>query len=211
MWIKPGPAQLLKIATTLDKGLLFGIAFSFGSITMCSIFFVMAALGYKVLSDIFAYTGFILQIFGAAYLTYLGVRGLLKIYNGSNKSNLKTAAEAVNQKAGLLGSYTLGFLAALTSPFWIFYFIGILPSLVDLSGLNISNFIFGAFLVFASGVMVDIPFLTLVSQMQRAFTNSKVTKYINVFINFAFLVIAAFLLYSAFFGQNMSFDINDVL
>ncbi len=211
MWIKPGPAQLLKIATTLDKGLPYGISFSFGSILMCSIFFVVAGLGYKALSDIFSYTGFVLQILGAIYLIYLSTRGFKKIYRNETAPNLTKANNAIQKKSGFFGSFTLGFFMAMTSPFWIFYFIGILPSLIPLDGLDVNSFLLGASLVLLSGIMVDWPLLTLISQLKRAFLGGNTGKNINLFINISFLLIAIFLLYSAFFGQNMAFEINDVL
>ena len=211
MWIKPGPAQLLKIATALDKGLLAAIFISFGSIATCSLFFIFAALGYQALSDVFDYTGFFLQVFGAVYLIYLSIKGFSKIYRESSLSKRTDLPQEIKSKANLSSCFLIGVGITLSNPFWIFYFVGVLPSLISLGDISTDSYLIGAGLVFLSGIIVDWPMLTLITQLQNAFEGDKVTKYINLFVNFSFLLIAGFLLYSAFFVQELKFDINDVL
>ncbi len=212
MWIKPGPAQLLKIATTLDKGLPYGIAFSLGGALMCSVFFVAAALGYKVLSDIFNYTGFFLQIFGAVYLTYISIKGFIKFYKSRNGSGAEPIRRRKTDKGrNVVSCFIIGILAVLSSPFWVFYFIGILPILIPLEGMTINSYFIGAFLVFLSGVIVDWPMLTLISQLQKTFMAGALKRYVNVSVSAVFLIIAGFLFYSAFFAQDFSFNIFKVL
>jgi len=211
MWIKPGPTQLLKVATTLDKGLVFGICFSLGSILMCCVFFVIAALGYKALSDVFNYTGFFLQIFGAVYLIFISIKGFKKLYFNQKTTPANHANNVEVKGRTMLSSFSFGFLATMASPFWIFYFIGILPALIPLSEFTFSGLLFGAFLVLLSGATVDWPFLTLIKQLQTEFLVGKISKFVSLFINFSFLGIAFFLIYSAFFVQESAFDINNVL
>lgn len=207
MWIKPGPAQLLKIATALDKGFIPAIFISLGSILMCSGFFVVAALGYKALSTIFQYTGFILQIFGAAYLLFLAVKGFIKLYGGANQALSKKRPEDLPKQHNLASYFAVGVGITLSNPFWIFYFIGILPALISLETLGYRSFYVGAFLVFASGLIVDGPMLVLVTQLKQAFANEKTTKLISFLINICFILIALFLIYSAFFTQGFEFSL----
>jgi len=209
MWIKPGPAQLLKITTALDRGFLPAICISLGSIIICSMFFVLAGLGYKVLTDVFNYAGFFLQIGGAAYLIYLSVKGFLKSYRGGSASKKEGAHKET--KASLVSCFLIGVGITISNPFWIFYFIGILPSLLPLGALTIYNFAQGAFLVFLSGIIVDGPMLLLITQVQKNFAGERIAKAIQMFVNFSFLVIAGFLIYSAFFIQEFKFNIYDVL
>lgn len=207
MWIKPGPAQLLKIATTLNKGFFHGFAISLGSIVVCCFFFVVAALGYKVLSDVFQYTGKILQIFGGVYLLYLAFKSFQKI---CSTKILRKEAEVINHKT-LLGYFIGGILITLSNPFWLFYFIGILPALLPLEDFTYNSFTIGIALVCLSAVIVDGPMLVLVSQLQKSFSNEKIDRALNIFISFSFLFIALFLFYSAFFGGMQEFDILETL
>ncbi len=203
MWVKPGPAQLLKITTTLDRGFLQGILISLGSILVCCFFFIIAAMGYKALSEIFQYTGKVLQLFGGVYLSYLAYKSFRKISNG----NTKVAENSKLVEKDIFGYFAAGVLITLSNPFWLFYFIGILPTLLPLESFTISSFQLGILLVFMSGIIVDGPMLLLVSQIQKSFSSEKINKGINIFISFSFLVIALFLFYSAFFVEQMSFNI----
>lgn len=203
MWIKPGPAQLLKIATTLNKSFFHGFAISLGSIVVCCFFFVIAALGYKTLSEIFQYAGKILQIFGGIYLLYLAFKSFQKIYGAQIKAK---NTQIINDKT-LIGYFVGGILITLSNPFWLFYFIGILPALLPLAEFTYNSFTIGISLVCLSAVVVDGPMLLLVSQLQKSFSNEKIDKALNVFISFSFLFIALFLFYSAFWGQSMEFDL----
>jgi len=207
MWIKPGPAQLLKIATALDKGFLPAFFISLGSIIMCSAFFVVAGLGYKILSDIFQLTGFFLQVFGAIYLIYLSIKGFRNSARVKKTRIDPELSQQTRQKNNLLGFLGIGILITLSNPFWIFYFIGILPALVPLDIMTFQSFYIGATLVFISGVIVDGPMLYLITLMKQSFSGDVVTKFVTLFINISFLIIAAFLLYSAFFKQDFNFNI----
>jgi threonine/homoserine/homoserine lactone efflux protein len=211
MWIKPGPAQLMKITTTLDRGLSFGIVFSLGSAFMCSLFFVAAALGYQILSNVFSAVGVFLQVFGAIYLIYIGVKGLVKFYQNNKTKEIQGQQTSVIQRSSFFSCFAMGVLITLSNPFWIFYFIGILPSLISLENVSGNSYIIGAVLVFVSAAMVDWPMLTLIAQLKENFTGDRFAKYISLFVSLCFLLIAAFLLYSAFFAQSSEFDINGVL
>lgn len=209
MWVKPGPAQLLKIATALDKGFFPAIFISLGSILMCSVFFIVAALGYKMLSTIFEYTGFILQILGAFYLIFIAMKGFIKIYKNSVTDSYKNRSKELSKPHNLMAYLALGVGITLSNPFWIFYFIGVLPALIPLETLGYTNFYLGAFLVFASGVIVDGPMLLLVTQLKQAFASERTTKNISFFINICFVLIALFLFYSAFFVQDFGFILTE--
>jgi threonine/homoserine/homoserine lactone efflux protein len=202
LWIKPGPGQAFKITRALNDGFWAAFYVVLGIITACVIFFLIAILGLNFVTQFFDKTGFIFKIIGAAYLLYLGIKSLQNIERGkwegrSDKSNKKKFIE----------NFPPALFLTLSNPLPIFYFLGIMPTLIPLGNFTIQDILMGAGIIITVGLTVDILLILLVSQVKEILSETKFVRNINIITSIGFILIGLFLIYSALFQSNFSFDL----
>jgi len=204
LWLKPGPGQALRLAYALQAGFWGAFMISLGVTTVCIGYFLFAALGYNIISNLSALFFTILKVIGASYFIYLGLKGLYKRYR--MKSN---ASPSLPTKQNFYKDYGLGVLMASSNPIPIFYFIGILPTLVPLNAMTFGDLMIGVSLIAIVGIVVDGLLLLLTVLSKEAFVKGNTSKYISLLTSFSFVLIGLYLLYSAIFlqtGVEYSFD-----
>jgi len=202
LWVKPGPGQALKITTTLNSGPLNGFAVAAGIITGCTIFFLIAVLGTTALTQFFSASSTILKIIGGSYLIYLGVKGLRAIHKGQWSGRLtETSAKS------LIKNYSIGLFTNLANPLPIFFFLGLIPTLVPIGNLGFSDILTGIFIIASVGIVVDGLLIIMTDFIKQALSESKIVKRINIIASVGFILIGLFLFYSAFFHADFRFDV----
>jgi threonine/homoserine/homoserine lactone efflux protein len=202
LWIKPGPGQAVKITRGLNDGFWPGFYVAIGIITACLVYFLIAVLGLKIVTNFFYDMRSILKFIGGAYFLYIGYQGLKNIQSGQwtgqvDKSNKQTFIE----------NYTAGLLLSFSNPLDIVYFMGIMPTLVPVGVFSINDIILGATILIAVGLIVDVLVLLLVSQVKEALSNTSFVVRLNIVTSIGFILIGLFLFYSAFFMANYSFSL----
>lgn len=203
LWVKPGPGQALRLTYALQYGFWSAFLIALGVLTICLGYFVFVALGYSALSSSSLPFVFVLKILGALYLLYLGIIGF-KNNNKKKEENKKTAM----QKHGWAKHYMLGVFMALSNPVTIFYFVGILPTLVPMGELSTQDILAGLVLIAFAGILVDGLFILLTVFAKESFSGRYVFKYLSLVTSACFVLIGLFLLYSAIFmPHGLSFDI----
>jgi threonine/homoserine/homoserine lactone efflux protein len=203
LWIKPGPGQALKVTRALNDGFMPAFYVVLGVITACQIFFLSAVFGLVFISEIFAQTGFFLKLIGAIYLLYLGYKGLSNIEKGVWQGRLDKS-----QKRHFWENYPAALMLTLANPLPIFYFLGMMPTLVPLGDFAMQDVVMGMIIIFCAGFLVDTMLIGLVTQSKEALSNSNFVKKINIFTSMGFILIGAFFLYSAFFLSDYQFDMG---
>jgi len=203
LWIKPGPGQALKITRALNDGFLPAFAIVLGVITACEIFFLSAVLGLTVVSAFFESSGFLLKLIGACYLLYLGYKGLSNIEKGVWKGRLDQT-----RKRQFFENYGAALLLTLANPLPIFYFLGMMPTLVPVGDFMLFDILIGMGIIAFVGLQVDLLLIVLVTQTKQALSDTKFVKRMNLFTSIGFILLGAFFLYSAFFlsGFTFAFD-----
>lgn len=202
LWVKPGPGQALKITTTLNSGLMNGFAVVLGIITGCVTFFMIAVLGTTVLTSFFNDISIFLKLIGGAYLIYLGVKGLNNIKKGQWAGRLQEKSAK-----SLAKNYALGLFTNLANPLPIFFFLGLIPTLVPIADMTVVDILIGAGIIVTVGLVVDGLLLVLVDFAKEALSETTFVKRINIVTSIGFAAIGLFLLYSAFFHDRFTFNV----
>jgi len=200
LWIKPGPGQALKITRALNDGFLPAFYLVLGIIVACEIFFLAAVLGLSVITEFFDTVGMYFKFVGALYLFYLGYKGLSHIEKGVWKGYAP-----VTHKRAFFENFSTGLFLTLANPLPIFYFLGMMPSLVPIGMFEISDIVIGMAIIAYVGLQVDGVLLMLVTQAKELLSNTKFVRRINIFASVGFIVIGAFFLFSAIFQINETF------
>lgn len=192
LWIKPGPGQAAIITRSLNDGFVSGFSVAMGITFGGLIFFLMSAIGAAFIANNVHFIGLFLKLIGAAYLFYCGYQGLRNI-----KSGQWVGRQDKITKTAVIQNFTTGFLITMANPFAIFFFIGILPSLVPLGALTTIDIIWGSLILVAVGLIVDGIIACLASEVRESLSNTKFVKNINIITSVGFIFIALFLLVSA--------------
>lgn len=202
LWVKPGPGQVFKITRALNDGFFAAFYIVLGIITACVIFFLIAILGLGVLTQFFDKAGFIFKLAGAAYLLYVGIRGLKNIDKGIWKGRTDKT-----HKKKFFENYPAALILTLGNPLPIFFFLGLLPSIIPIGTFEISDVLAGILIIIAVGLTVDTLLILLVTQAKEALSNEKVVKRLNTVTSISFILLGLFFVYSALFQSNFSFDL----
>ena len=154
--LAPGPAVFLVVSKSLGGRFGAGMAVSAGILSVNVVFFLLSALGVGAAIVAAPWLFMMIKVIGAAYLVYLGGRGLYDVWLVSRQSQ-NDAAVVIAPIAG--GSFGRDFMAAVlvqaSSPKNIIIFLAIIPQFVDPAG--------PIFLQFAAlcavSVLVELPVL----------------------------------------------------
>jgi len=111
-----GVVGVLCINRSLVQGSLIGFISGLGSASAHSLYSFIVGLGLEYLSTFLTGSEFLLQIFGALFLCYLGIKTFLKKIP-KNKINI--------QKVSLKTAYLSTFVVELTNPQTIFFFLAL--------------------------------------------------------------------------------------
>ena len=201
-WVKPGPGQAAVITRSLNDGFFAGFCVAAGIVLGCAIYFIAVAFGFAVIAQYADRIGYIFKLMGAAYLFYIGYQGLMNIESGvwEGRKDTKTVKEITK-------NFTTGLLITLSNPITIFFFIGLLPTIVPLEDLTLTDiFILLALLIYF-GLLVDTIIAAMASQVRTTLSDNKIVRKINLITSIGFFLIGAFLFYSAITNFDGAFNI----
>lgn len=193
-WIKPGPGQAFIITRALNDGFLPALYIIFGIILSCQIFFLVAVLGFGVITQFFEAAGLYFKILGGGYLIYMGYSALGDLNSGLWKGRLDHA-----KRDGFAENFFPAMMITLANPISIFYFLSMMPALVPLGDLTVQDVIVGLGIIAAVGFMVDSIIALFVVQVKEALAETSFIRRINLFTSISFILIGGFFLYSAAF------------
>jgi threonine/homoserine/homoserine lactone efflux protein len=202
LWVKPGPGQAAIITRSLNDGFFAGFCIAIGIIIGNIFFFIASALGATLIETHVNQIGLVFKIFGAGYLFYIGYKGLQNIQSGVWQGRKDTTSSKE-----IVKNIVTGLLITLANPFAIFFFIGILPSIVPLGELDGYDILIGATIVAYVGFLVDGIIAALASQVKQTLSNQIIVKRINVITSIGFIMIGAFLLFSALSHTDFSWTL----
>lgn len=192
LWIKPGPGQAAILTRALNDGFLPAFFLAFGAMVGGAVYFVIAVLGVTVISDNSSSIAILLKFIGAAYLFYLGYTGMRDIKSGQWHGR----KDALSKK-NLAKNFGTGLLIELSNPITIFYFLGLLPTLMPINEITSWQIVIGAFLIIYPGLVFYSVVIGLAVQIKQTLSNTKFVQNINLFTSLGFIAIGVFLLISA--------------
>lgn len=128
----PGPAVMLTINNSIQRGLLKSLAGISGIALAILLVAIISAtsLGIILASSAFAFTA--VKLIGACYLIYLGV----KMWRTNVTAHLPTT---INESS-LLKCFVQGFLVSASNPKAIVFFMSIFPQFIDVSASYVPQF-----------------------------------------------------------------------
>lgn len=126
--ITPGPGVFATVSKALSAGFARAVPVVIGIVAGDLIFLLLAVYGLAVIAETFSSLFTLIKYLGALYLIWLG----LKIWRSPPQlTQLNTAATTANKFSFLGGlSITLG------NPKVILFYLGFLPTFVDLPSLS---------------------------------------------------------------------------
>lgn len=121
----PGPAVMLTINNSIQRGLFKSIAGIFGIALAILLVAVISAtsLGIILASSVMAFT--MVKIIGAVYLIYLGI----KMWRTKEATGIRSSSQEVS----FLKCFIEGFFVSISNPKAVIFFMSIFPQFINLS------------------------------------------------------------------------------
>jgi len=138
----PGPGTLAVISKALGSGFKHAIFMSMGMVLGDIIFLLLSIFGLGVIATTFSTLFIIIKIIGGIYLVYLG----LKIFMAKTSHFSSTP----QKNSTLFLDFTAGLAITLSNPKVIAFYVGFLPTFINLSKINGKDVTLVVFLVLAT-------------------------------------------------------------
>lgn len=167
-----GPIAMLCVRNSLTYGLLPGLMTGLGAALADACYGAIAAFGVLIISNFLVQHNIILNLLGAIFLWYLGVKTFLETPQGKT---------VLTKQIGLLNIFITTFLLTITNPMTIIMFAGVfagfgicssifvlLPALMLTIGVFLGSMLWWIFLSsfsFYVGKLVDKKFMTLINKI----------------------------------------------
>jgi len=127
--ITPGPGVFATVARALASGMKHSVFVILGIVTGDMIFLLFAIFGLATVAENLHGLFVVIKYIGAAYLIYLGVKLWL---SKPEKVQINTAEENLSWKSNFMA----GLFITLGNPKVILFYLGFLPTFVDLTALH---------------------------------------------------------------------------
>lgn len=127
----PGPGVFATVGRALFQGFGPTLVFIAGIMAGDLLYLVFALTGLAVIAKQFGEAFFIVRLIGGGYLVYLGVRLWLRLPAGVDTAPV--------EPGGCARTFFSGVLLTLGNPKVILFYLGLLPTFVDLSELGIAD------------------------------------------------------------------------
>lgn len=128
----PGPGVVALVARSLGSGFRHGMAFLMGLVLGDVAYLTAACFGLAILAETFGEVFTVIRYLAAAYLLYLAVA----LWRAAGTVG-RIEAMASEKKAK---SFMAGFVITLSNPKTIFFYLALLPTLLDLSRVGLRDF-----------------------------------------------------------------------
>lgn len=190
--LKPGPGMLAIISRSLTDGFPSGFALALGIVTIQVVFFTIAALGFAMIEQHMLFISILLKSLGAAYLIYLGVKGLLNAESG-----LWKGPQNGGRTLSLPENYMAGTAITLGNPFVILFYAAIIPSIMDLQMLQWHDLVVAAAIIAGTNLSLLSLEAFMAEKAGKILKNPVIVRRVNIGVSATFILIGLFLGLSA--------------
>lgn len=152
----PGPGVVALVARALGAGFRHGMAFAAGLVIGDLVYLSAAVFGLALVADMLGSLFVLVRYGGAAYLLWLAWRLWRSAGDGTQVSAL------TNERASR--SFLAGLVVTLGNPKTIVFYLALVPTLVDLRHVTVSDYLVLALLTTAVLVMVMTPYAALAAR-----------------------------------------------
>jgi len=181
----PGPGVLAVASRALSSGFTHAVFMSVGMVLGDVIFLLLAIFGLGVVAAKFSSIFIVIKILGGIYLIYLG----LKIYMA------KTSHFDMNAKksSSYIGDFISGLLITLSNPKVIAFYVGFLPTFIDISKLTYKDTVLVTSLVLTTLSTILMSYAYFASRAKEYIKNPKVQNIINKIAGSVMIFVGGFL------------------
>jgi threonine/homoserine/homoserine lactone efflux protein len=164
---KPGPGMAAIVARAIENGFLSSFLVSMGAITVELIYFTLAYFSFSFIENYFGSLVIILKVVGAVYIFYLA-------FEAFKKSKLIPESGAPVIQQSYLKDYMTGITVTLSNPLVILFYTALIPTVLDLSKINIQGLLVALSIIFAVHFVILTTQSALATQV-RILLQDKVT------------------------------------
>jgi len=169
----PGPGTVAVMARGLGSGFPHAFALGMGMVLGDLVYLLVAIFGLGAIASIMGDIFVVVKYIGGGYLIYLG----LKIFFSApeNKSIKSSKSDS------FLKDFLTGFLICISNPKVILFYLGFLPTFVDLNNLDIKNIFIISFIVVFLLTMVILGYAYFSAKAKEAIKRPKTQTIMNRF------------------------------
>ncbi len=182
----PGPGTLAVVSRALGSGFKHAIFMSIGMVLGDIVFLLLAIFGLNIVAQTFSTLFIIIKILGGIYLIYLG----FKIFMA------KTSHFDVNtQKNSTLSSdFFAGLFITLSNPKVIAFYVGFLPTFLDLSKLNHEDILLVVLLVLSTLSTILTIYAYFANRARESIKKPKIQNIMNRLAGSIMIFVGGFLI-----------------
>ncbi len=167
----PGPGVLAVVSRALGSGFSHAMFMSFGMVAGDVIFLLLTIFGLSLIASTFSTLFVLIKIVGGIYLIYLG----FKIYL-SKTSHFNTTPK---KSSGYRGDFFAGLFITLGNPKVIAFYVGFLPTFVNLSSLTYKDTLLVVFLVLSTLSLILTSYAYFATKAKESIKNPKTQNILN--------------------------------
>jgi threonine/homoserine/homoserine lactone efflux protein len=169
--LSPGPGLATIISRSLASGMIAGLAVTAGLVLADFFFMAVAMAGLTAIATAVGPLFQIVKYAGALYLVWLGYR----TFRGSGKPLIVTPKGG----RGLAKDVGLGFLVTLGNPKAILFYGALLPTFLDMTKIELSDFLVLAAIVVVISYLVYGSYIFLAERSRRLLSSSAASRFFN--------------------------------
>ena len=168
----PGPGVVALVARVLSQGLRIIVAFGAGFVIGDLVWFTFAATGLAIIAQTFYAVFLAIKYLGAIYLLYLA-------YRFWNAPTQPTEISTFQTSESLLQRFLSGLAITLGNPKVMVFFLAILPTVVDISSLNVLEFIQIAIAITVIFSSVFATYALTANRARQLFSTPRSVRWLN--------------------------------
>lgn len=157
--LAPGPVALMLVVRSASKDVLgafsFGIGFALGGVMIISIVCIGLGASLTAVPEFFEYSKYLMM----AYMLWLA-RGIWK-------GKFDLTDECPSNRSPIFNTLFAGILTCFISPYMMILFPLVLPSLMDVSTINLPEFLFLAVTTFVALIAGSVLIIAFAAQIRR--------------------------------------------
>ncbi len=199
--IKPGPSILVVISRSLGDGFAAGFTVALGNTTAHIIYLMLAIFGYALIEMHLEFASFFLKSLGAAYLIYIGIKGLLNLEAGAWGENADQAL-----KITPVEHYFSGLTICLSSPYTVLFYIAIIPQMLPINSFTAIDIFIATALIAGAYLALQTTVSFLCDKARNTLMNENIVRRVNYGVSCIFIGIGLIFLATMF--PIMEFSLN---
>jgi threonine/homoserine/homoserine lactone efflux protein len=186
--IKPGAGMMMVMSRTLSQGMSACLAFALGFVLISVLFLGLVFFGYKFVEVDLIFISILIKSLSAVYLIWLGIKGLQALEDKYHIEQMKVESFFDNLSASIM--------LTLSNPLTIVFYAGIVPTLVNVKDVSLSDFGIMALVIAVVEFVVAIGY-SLPLLWYRKKVNADFLRQLKFFSSIVIILVGLYIGYTA--------------